>query len=702
MFLLFITLRLQHLNSFFNDNGCTLPRKITIIFPKCYNILVMSKRGYLISVVPSVKIPMNRDQFFYYEFDKKIPIGSKVKAPFGRRKIEGIVIETKSDFERMGNIQLKKIEDVLEKNFLTPEQLKLAQFISEYYLTSLGIVLKSFIAKEVKERKPFQYDTFPKKELPGNTKEQQLAINEITKENKDFYPKENKYLLFGPASSGKTQVYFESIKKIIENGEQALVILPELTSIAQETERYGSFFGIKNIAILHSKIPKGTFYKNWKNIQSGEAKIILGTRQSIFAPFKNLKIIVIDEEHDISHKQWDMTPRYDVRKSAEKLAEIHKAKIVFGSATPRIETFFRAKKGELKLLKLPNLVFCKPKNVEIVSMVRERWNKNYSPISKKVEAEIEWMLKHKFQSILFINRQGMSGFSVCQRCKETFKCPKCERALVYQKDGYHKCIHCTYRSSFFPTCPKCQSNEFKNVGVGTQKIEKELEKTFASARIKRIDADVTKTIRAQEKIWKDFATGKIDILIGTQMITKNWDIKNVGLSVILDADSLFSFPDYLTDEKAFAHISQTIGRAGRTGSKIKGTALVQAFHDENQIIQMAKNSEYEKFYEEEIENREMLKYPPYSHIIKILFQDENKDFAEQEINELYKKIFELSNENIKIYPPQDSLVSNIRGKHRKQIILKVSKYPGLPKKLLNELFKLKKGWSIDVDPINVA
>ncbi|MFC1638297.1 primosomal protein N' [Patescibacteria group bacterium] len=662
----------------------------------------MSEKGYLISVVPTVKIPMNRDQFFYYEFNEKIPIGSKVKAPFGRSKIEGIVIDVKSDFERMGNIKLKKIEKLLEKNFLTPEQIKLAQFISDYYLTSLGIVMKSFAIKKVKERKPFKYDTFPKKESIQNTKEQESAINKITEHNKDYVLKKNRFLLFGPASSGKTQVYFKSIKQIIKNEGQALVVLPELTSIAQETERYGSFLGIENIAILHSKIPKGTFFKNWQAIKSGEAKIILGTRQSIFAPFNNLKIIIIDEEHDVSHKQWDMTPRYDARRSAEKLAEIHKAKIVLGSATPRIDTFFRAKQGEVQLLKLPHLAFSKSRNVEIVSMVRERWNKNYSPISKKLEAEIQWMLKNKFQSILFINRQGMSSFSVCKSCKTTFKCPKCERALVYQKNGYHKCIHCTYKSSFFPTCSKCQSNEFKNVGIGTQKIEKELEKTFASARIQRIDADATKTIRAQEKIWKDFSSGKIDILIGTQMITKNWDLKNIGLSAILDADSLFSFPDYLTDEKAFAHISQTIGRSGRTGSRIKGTALVQTFHDENQIIQMAKSSDYEKFYEEEIENREMLKYPPFSHIIKILFQDENKDFAQQEVNEFYKEIYELGNEDIKIYPPQDSLVSNIRGKHRKQIIFKVNKYPGLPKKLLGAISKLKKGWSIDIDPVNVA
>ncbi|MDH4330656.1 MAG: primosomal protein N' [Candidatus Moranbacteria bacterium] len=672
----------------------------------------MNKKGFLISVVPLVKITLSRDQFFFYSHHEKIPQGSTVKIPFGKRTIRGVVLESKSDFARLGNIELKKIIEIEDESFLTKKQLELAKFISEHYIISLGIVMKSLLVKKVKKRKSKEKTIETKCEPKKITlsKEQENAINNITHSNSLV----QKFLLFGPASSGKTQVYFESIKKLIEKNEgQALILLPELTTIAQEIERFGHFFCDNDIAILHSKISKGQFFKNWQKIKSGEAKIIIGTRGTVLAPFKNLKIIIVDEEQDMSHKQWESNPRYDARTVAEKLSELFDAKLVFGSATPRIETFFKAKnEKDFKLLQLFKLDINNKRDArawgssrtEIASMVKERWAKNYSPISKKLEAELKWALKNNFQSILFINRQGMSGFSVCKSCKTVFKCPKCERALVYQSGGFHKCIHCTYKSSMFPKCSKCGSNEFQNVGLGTQKIQKEIEKIVPSAKIQIADSSTMKSPKSQEKLWHDFSNKKIDILIGTQMVIKNWDLPNVGLSAIIDADSLFSFPDYLTDEKAFSNISQAIGRTGRTGSIIQGKSIIQAFHDENIVIQCAKDNAYEKFFEEEIENREALNYPPFCHILKLLYQDSDKEEVRQEVEVTYKKLISALGETqgIKIYPPQDSLVSNIRGRHRMQIILKIKKYPGLPKEILSIIEKLKSGWIVDVDPISVA
>ena len=655
---------------------------------------------YIINVVPLTRIPLSRDQFFYYSFKKKISPGSLVEIPLGKRKIEGVVLSSKKDFPRLGNIELKNISSILEEKFVTSKQLGLAKFISDHYIISLGIVMKSFVPKRIKARK---VKNERKKLTPENiklTEAQNIAIKEITKSN-------SKFLLHGPASSGKTQVYFEAIKKIISKGGQALILLPELTITSQEIERYGEFFGEKNIAILHSKISKGKFYKNWQNIKSGKTKIILGTRQAVFAPFKNLKIIVIDEEQDMSHKQWDMNPRYDSRTVAHELADNFKSKIVLGSATPRIEIYHKALAGEYKLLKLPELSN-KSRTSEIVDLRNEHWKnwkkvKIVSPISKRLEGKISWMLKNDVQTILFINRQGMSTFSVCVNCKEVLTCPDCERALTYRRKGNYECIHCKFETGDFPTCPKCQGMVFKNVGLGTEKIQSEIEKIFPSAKIARADSSsMKKSIKAQEELWEDFSQKKIDILIGTQMIVKAWDIDNVGLVGIIDADSLFSFPDFRTEENAFSLISQAIGRTGRTKARFPGKSIIQTYHPENQIIQWAAEKDYEKFYKYEIKERKDLSYPPFSKIIKLTFQDYSKEKTAQGAERIYNELNEANqSRSIRIFPALEPLNPKIRGHYRKQIIIKISGTKPLPKKLKTILYKLENGWIIDVDPINL-
>ncbi len=664
---------------------------------------------YIISVVPLTKIPLYRDQFFYYSYTKKIPTGTLIKIPLGKRSVEGIVLESKKDFPRLGNIKLKNISEVIEENFITPRQLDLAKFISNYYIVSLGIVMKSFVPKRVKARasKPKVQRSKDELEKIKLTTHQLEAINIISRQSNSYKLKANSYLLHGPASSGKTQVYFETIKKVLSKGGQALILLPELTIASQEIERYGEFFGEENITILNSRVSKGNFYDAWKNIKCGKPKIIIGTRQSVFAPFKNLKIIVVDEEQDMSHKQWDMNPRYDARLVAHELAELFKAKLVLGSATPRIETYHRAKKNDYKLLTLPELSTKSTKS-EMVDLRNEHWKnfkkvKNVSPISKKLEGEIAWMLKNKFQTILFINRQGMSKFTACDNCGKILKCPDCERSLTYKSKGNYECIHCKFETGDFPSCPKCQGMVFKNIGLGTEKIESEIEKIFPSARIARADSSSMKvSVKSQEKLWKDFSSGKIDILIGTQMIAKAWDIGNVGLVGIIDTDSLFSFPDYQTEENAFSLISQVIGRAGRTKSRITGKSIIQTYHPENQIIKWAAEKDYEKFYKYEINERKVLSYPPFSKIIKLTFQDYSREKSSQEAELAYEKLVqENKNKYVKIFPAQDPLNPKLRGRYRKQIIIKISSGKEFPKKLKNILHTLGNGWIIDVDPISL-
>ncbi len=668
---------------------------------------MIKENKYIISVTPLVKIPLSREQFFYYSHNQKIPRGSLIKIPFGKRKLQGIVIACQKDFPRFGNIELKKIDRILEKSFLTERQLNLARFISDYYITPLGIVLKSFVPQlttpKQKKRNSLKHSSPNQKNIHLTT-EQKNVIRHIAKENSNF-------LLFGDASSGKTQVYFEVIKEVIfTTNSQVLILLPELTGIAQEIERYGQEFGEKAIAVLHGKISKGQFYENWKRIKSGKAKIIIGTRQAVFAPFKNLKIIVIDEEQDISHKQWDMTPRYDARTVAKNLASLFGAKIIFGSATPRIETYYQAHRQNLKLLRLSSLQVNKYRlQTIIVDLRQEHWKnwkkiKNISPISEKLKAEIGYNLKYKRQIILFINRQGMSKFTICADCGEVLKCPDCERALTYRKKGNYECLHCKFETGDFPVCPNCQGMTFKNIGLGTEKIESEIEKLFPDAKIARADSSSMKNTHAQEKLWQDFSQRKIDILIGTQMIAKSWDLPNVGLVGIIDADNLFSFPDFYTDETAFSLLSQAIGRVNRAKSKFPGTALVQTYHPENEIIRWALEKNYKKFYRYEIKQRRALKYPPFTHIIKLLFQNYDKELTEREAKTVYEKIISevKQSSTVQIYPPQEPLNPKIRGRYRRQIIIKVKNYPQIPKKLLSNIQHLKQGWLIDVDPINAV
>ncbi len=724
----------------------------------------MTEKEFIVDIAPLTRIPLDRQQHFSYLHDKKISAGSLVSIPLFRRDLEGIVIGSRSDFHphtnyasqgnpdnkntsnvsknkigagvnRLGNIKLKRINGIIEENFLTENQLRLAEFMSEYYTCPLGVVLKSFIPKRMKARKKSDELSIKKPEKIKLTEEQTQAINAISKNHSKFIIHNSRFYLFGPASSGKTEVYIESIKKLkgdeqsrllssdgATNGGQALVLVPELTLTPQAIERYGQHFSRENIAVLTSKISKGQFYENWQNIKSGKIKVIIGTRVAATAPFKNLKLIVIDEEQDISFKQWDMSPRYDTRKVAEKLAEICEARLVLGSAAPDIVSFYKALKGDYELLRLPRLKNYKPPVVKVVDLKKEN---SRSPVSSELQSEIKHALKNKLQVILFINRQGMSSFSICGECKTVLRCPKCERSFVYDNSGIYKCLHCSHKTGALVACSKCKGVIFKNIGLGTQKIEKEIKNIFPEAKVKRADFEAMKKVGEQEKLYQEFSQKKIDVLIGTQMITKGWDLPNVGLVGIIDADSLLGLPDFKTNEKAFQNIIQAIGRTSRLKSKFPGMAVIQTYNPEDPVIKIASEMDFNKFYQGEIEDRKPLGYPPFGRIMKLIFQDGDKGKVEKETESVYQEIkknihphtnsvlqSDLSNKNassdiknkigvgVKLFPPADPLVSKIRGRHKKQIVIKFDNGE-IDKKLYKIISKLGKGWIIDIDPISV-
>ena len=674
-----------------------------------------TQQKFIIDVIPLTRISLARQQFFSYLHHEEIPAGSLVSIPFFRRNIEGIVISSRNDFQRVGNFELKKISAVLAFDFLTAKQLELATFISEYYHCPLGIAMRHFIPKRVNERNKNQevQKSNENKSRIILTKDQKLAVQKIT--TTQAIQQNSNFLLFGPSSSGKTEVYIHSMLRIAKQDPTAqfLIMVPELTLTPQAIQRYTEHFDPNELTLLNSKIGKGAFYSAWENIRTGKTKVIIGTRLALFAPFKNLRLIVLDEEQDISFKQWDMHPRYDVRKCAEFLAKLFGAPLVFGSATPRVETFWRAQKQELQLLTLPKLELAGKTTslqIELVDMRKEKWTDfagkkkpNYSFLSMKLQNEISYALSHGLQSILFINHQGMNAFSVCTSCKTILKCPRCERALVYDENGSYKCLHCSYKSDILAACSNCHGMQFRHVGIGTQAVAKEVKKLFPQAKILRADATTLKKADAALELYEKFKQNEANILVGTQMVTKGWDLPNVALVAIIDADSMQTIPDFNTDQHFFENLVQAAGRTGRIGSKYKGMVIIQTFDPFDSLLQKVADLNYENFFNAELKQREALSYPPFSQLIKLIYQNENLEKVEKEAAKIFENISRITEQDksLSVYGPKTPLLSKVRGKWRKQILLKNK---NLQKSINPALVKLIRSlgsdWLVDVDPIS--
>ncbi|MDD5083375.1 MAG: primosomal protein N' [Candidatus Moranbacteria bacterium] len=657
-----------------------------------------------VEVAPLTSLPLTRGQFFTYASDVEVRPGALVSIPVTTRTLKGVVFASRNmstGKHKMPPFRVKPILSVIREDFLTPEQLQLAIFISKRYFTSLGRTLVHFIPQVAKARAKTGLPAMQQAPMSAKrihpTQEQLSAIEKISR------PSTKPFYLFGPASSGKTEVYIRSIKAKLEAGEQALVLVPELTLIPQEIGRYGEAFGKENIAIIHSHLTTGTFYETWARIARGEAQVIIGTRQALFAPFKNLRFVVVDEEQDDAYKQWDMSPRYDGRDVAEKLAAIHHANLVFGSATPSIERFHKAHERTYTLLKLSALPMQPHYDIKLVNLRFERHNKNFGSLSEELMAEMTLTLKAKRQIFLFINRQGASSFSVCDHCKTILKCPSCERALVFDASlSIYRCLHCSHKSSATPACVSCGGVNFKNVGTGTQKIERDVLKRFPYSKVARIDRQTMQKKGAQEKVFRNFAQGNIDILIGTQMATKGWDLPNVALVGMIDADSLFAWADFKTDENAFQHILQAAGRMARIGSRSHGTALIQTFYPENPTLQKIQIRDFPTFYKETAEQREMLFYPPFGRLIKIIFQHEESKKVEKETQKIHTKLTGIAGRNraLRISEPQHPIIAKVRENYRKQIIIRC-KEQKLPTELSDFFLTIAKDCIIDIDPISL-
>jgi len=506
--------------------------------------------------------------------------------------------------------------------------------------------------------------------------EQLQAYKEIS----DSLVTKNVALLHGVTSSGKTEIYIKMIQQMLDDGKQVLYLLPEIALTTQIINRLQKYFG-NEVGVYHSKYNENERVEIWQHVSGTGAqsfRVLLGARSAMFLPFNNLGLIIIDEEHDASYKQYDPAPRYNARDAAVFLASLHGAKVLLGSATPAIESYYNASVGKYGLSTLSERYggILLPQ-VKIVNLKDEHRKKTMQSIfSSALIREVEAALAEKEQVILFQNRRGFSLHLDCDNCNWIPTCIQCDVSLVYhKKQNQLRCHYCGYTARIPDKCPDCGHTHLVMKGFGTEKIEEELSLIFPQARIARMDLDSTRTRFAHQKLIAAFEERKVDILVGTQMVTKGLDFDHVSLVGILNADSLLSYPDFRAFERGFQLMAQVAGRAGRKNKQ--GKVLIQAFNPGHAILNMVIEHNYQAMYQSQLAERERFNYPPFCRIVQLSLRHVNADLINKAADDLAKKLRSLFGK--RVLGPEYPTVSRIRNQYLKNILIKFEKGIPLPK-----------------------
>ena len=496
--------------------------------------------------------------------------------------------------------------------------------------------------------------------------EQQAAINSIAGRMHSDNP--GTTLLHGITGSGKTEVYIELIQRAIDDGKQAIVLIPEIALTFQTLMRFYSRFGDR-VSVIHSRLSEGERYDQYEKARTGKLDIIIGPRSALFVPFDRLGIIIIDEEHETSYKSEKM-PKYHAREVAEYIADKKKALLLLGSATPSIDSFYRAKSGKYDIEVLSNRNGgAKPATVHVADMRQELKNGNKSYFSKKLKDLLRMRLLKGEQTMLFINRRGLAGFVSCRDCGFVQKCPHCDVSLSEHAGGKLVCHYCGFSMDKPTLCPECGSKFFAGFRAGTEKIEQEIKKLMPGARVLRMDADTTKNKDDYEKILSAFSAGEADVLVGTQMIVKGHDFPNVTLVGVVAADLSLYASDYRAAERTFQLITQAAGRAGR-GNKA-GDVVVQTYQPDSYAIVHAVNQDYAGFYNEEVLYRDLADYPPLSHMMAVQLYSASEELADNTAAEIVAGLKGHFNDKV-IIGPAKAVISRINDVHRMVIYIKDS------------------------------
>jgi len=605
--------------------------------------------------------------------DDNVCVGNKVKVPFSihNRMIDGFVVSV-SDDKPEGIKRFKYIESIDPDFKLTEEAIRTATWMHKRYLCRYIEALKCFIPSSEAKRKikdPFENielleeDAKPKK----LNLEQEKAFDKISRvidggEHKII-------LLHGVTGCGKTEIYLQAMSKVINQGKQGIILVPEISLTPQVVSRFMARFGRGSVAVIHSKLTPAQRATEYKRIESGEVKLVIGARSAIFAPFRNIGLIVLDEEHETSYKS-DSAPKYDSIEVATKRAIDHNALVILGSATPSINDYYRSEKGIFDKVEILSRYNKTPlPKVQIVDMTKEVRSGNRNLFSNTLANEIRRNLDNGKQIILFLNRRGYSSYITCRECGYVVKCDECGIAMPYHKDEDRCVCHYCGRTVKLPkVCPECGSKIIGSYGVGTQQVEEKTKELFPDAKVERLDLDAIKKKGELESALKRFGSRKTDILIGTQLVAKGLDFENVGLVGVISADVTLNIPDFRSSERTFQLLIQAAGRSGR--GEEQGSVIIQTYSPDSSAIQFAKDHDYKSFYEKEIKIREIASYPPYADIYQVVIQDKDKSLAESTA-EKYAAILknELS-EGIYVLGPAASHLVKQGGLYRYQILVK--------------------------------
>ena len=515
-------------------------------------------------------------------------------------------------------------------------------------------------------REPYDDEAIERTEPLVLKEQQEKALQSILTsidENRD-----DVFVLHGVTGSGKTEVYLQAIAEVIKAGQEAIVLVPEIALTPQMVERFKGRFG-SDVAVMHSALSSGERFDEWRKVHRKEVSVVVGARSAIFAPFENLGLIIMDEEHEATYKQEDH-PRYHARDVAIQRAKYHKCPIILGSATPSLETYARAKKGVYHLLEMrerSNL--SEMPEVEIIDMRDELHSGNRSMFSRKLKEAIENRLAKNEQVVLFLNRRGYSTFVICRDCGDVIECPHCDISLTFhQKQNRLKCHYCNYHEPVPSECPTCQSETIRYFGTGTQKVEESLNELIPEARIIRMDVDTTTRKGSHERLLKQFGQKQADILLGTQMIAKGLDFPDVTLVGVLAADSLFNLPDFRAAERTFQLLTQVSGRAGR--HDLTGEVIVQSYTPDHYSIDFAKEYDYPGFFAKEMSIRRAFQYPPYFYLTLITVSHPNMNKAQEVTRTISQLLNKHLSEQSKILGPTPSPIERIKNRYRFQCMIK--------------------------------
>lgn len=712
--------------------------------------------------INNINVDKTFDYIVPFEYIENIKIGMRVKVPFASRELEGFVLDlvnsTDDNYELKEIISIVDTEPILNN-----ELLHLGKFMSKKYFSTLISCYQTMLPKALKaqnkttiNKKMIKYvelcsNSFPKLKpnqekiveylrINGKVKKEEvnkisvsgvntlikngiiieslieeyrLVTKDINKEKETFkltveqQEAKNKilsqtqssvFLLHGVTGSGKTVVYMEIVEEMLNRGKDSIFLVPEISLTPQMVYHFKSRFG-DEVAVLHSRLSEGEKYDEYRKIVEGKVHIVVGARSAVFAPFKNLGAIIIDEEHTTSYKQ-DNNPKYSAIEIAIERAKNNNAIVILGSATPSLETYARSIKGLYTLVELKHRVNTNNLPlVEIVDMSKEKHRG--SIFSSRLITEVNKRLEEHEQIILLLNRRGYSSFITCSNCGYTAKCPHCDITLTYHKTSNTlRCHYCGYADKMNDICPSCDEKAIKTLGTGTEKVEEEIKKVF-NARVVRMDLDTTSKKGSHEKIITAFKNHEYDILLGTQMIAKGLDFSNVTLVGVINADTSLMIPNYRSNEYTFQLLMQTAGRSGR-GEK-NGSVIIQTFNPEHYAITLASKHDYIDFFKQEMEVRRKLSYPPYYYLIyiKVIGKDYNKISIES--NKI-ASILTRELKNSKILGPTTCSVFKLNGLFRFGIIIKYKKEEKM-EEVLQSLVNHYKGnqtvkVDIDVNPNN--